>query len=67
MRTTTLTYEGPALETHTAANVVAFARNVALFAAAPFIGLAYALAFPLVGAVALAWLAVKTLAARKAA
>jgi hypothetical protein len=30
-------------------------RNVALFAAAPFIGLAYAIFLPLVGLVALAW------------
>ena len=31
-------------------------RNVALFAAAPFIGLAYAAALPFVGIAALAWM-----------
>ena len=67
MRTTALTYEATELNTHAAANVFAFVRNVALFAAAPFIGLAYAVAFPLVGTVALAWLAVKALTGRKAA
>ena len=67
MRTTALTYEAAALPTHNAANVLAFVRNVALFAAAPFIGLAYALAFPFVGAAALAWVAVKALRARDAA
>jgi hypothetical protein len=34
-------------------------RNVALFFAAPFIGLAYLLAFPVVGFALLAWVAVK--------
>ena len=67
MRTTALNYEAAALNTHTAENVFAFVRNVALFAAAPFIGLAYAVAFPLVGTVALAWFTVKALAGRKAA
>lgn len=37
------------------------AKNVALFAAAPFIGLAYALAFPIVGLVLLARLGVRAL------
>jgi hypothetical protein len=34
-------------------------KNVALFFAAPFIGLAYLLAFPFVGFAMLAWIAVK--------
>ena len=34
-------------------------KNVALFFAAPFIGLAYLLAFPVVGFALLAWIAVK--------
>jgi hypothetical protein len=36
-----------------------YARNVALFALAPLIGLAYAVAFPFVGIAALAWFAVR--------
>jgi len=36
-----------------------FARNLALFAAAPFIGLAYALALPFVGIAMLVWMAVR--------
>ncbi len=35
------------------------AKNVALFFAAPFIGLAYLLAFPVVGLAMLAWIAAK--------
>ena len=35
------------------------ARNVALFLAAPLIGLAYAIALPFVGAGALVWIAVR--------
>ena len=35
------------------------AKNVALFLAAPFIGLAYLLAFPVVGFALLAWVAAK--------
>jgi hypothetical protein len=42
-----------------------FAKNVALFAAAPFIGLAYAAAFPFVAVGMLAWYGVQ--AARKRA
>lgn len=38
---------------------VRYARNVALFVLAPFIGLAYALAFPFVGLGMLAWMALK--------
>lgn len=40
------------------------AKRIALFLAAPFIGLAYLLAMPLVGVGLLAWIAVKALAAR---
>jgi CheY-like chemotaxis protein len=40
------------------------AKNIALFLAAPFIGLAYILAAPFVGLAALAWFASKALAAR---
>lgn len=39
-------------------------RNVALFIAAPFVGLLYALAMPLVGFGALMWFAAKALASR---
>jgi hypothetical protein len=41
------------------ATLVRRVKNVALFFAAPFIGLAYLLAFPLVGFALLAWIAVK--------
>ena len=52
MRATTLTlaridFEGPAR----------LARNALLFAAAPFIGLAYVIAAPFVGLGVLAWMA----------
>lgn len=36
-------------------------KNVALFFAAPFVGLAYLLAFPVVGFALLAWIAVKAI------
>ena len=42
-------------------------RNVALFLAAPFIGLVYALALPLVGLAALAWIGGKALLQTEAA
>jgi CheY-like chemotaxis protein len=38
-----------------------FARNLGLFLAAPFIGLAYVVALPFVGLVLLGWLAVKAM------
>lgn len=60
MRTAALTYEALATP-EVATKVLGYARNVALFAAAPFVGLVYVLAFPLVGAVALAWVAFKAL------
>lgn len=52
-------YETHAALKHAARN----AGKVALFVAAPFIGLAYALALPFVGIGALVWVAVR--AARK--
>ena len=45
--------------------VVRFVKNVALFLAAPFVGLAYILAFPIVGLGMLAWTAIQ--AQKKAA
>ena len=42
-----------------AQNVARFAKNVALFLAAPFVGLAYILAFPIVGLGMLAWMAIQ--------
>lgn len=42
------------------------AKNVALFLAAPFIGLAYAVAFPFIGIGVLAWMGIRA-AARRAA
>ena len=47
------------------AGAAKFAKNVALFAAAPFIGLAYAAAFPFVAVGMIAWYGV--CAARKRA
>ena len=41
------------------ATLVEHVKNVALFFAAPFIGLAYLLAFPFVGIAMLAWIAGK--------
>ena len=41
-----------------------FARNVALFLAAPFIGLAYAVAFPFVGLALLAWYGYRALVSK---
>ena len=43
------------------------ARNVALFLAAPFIGLAYAIALTFVGAGALVWLGIRAARTRTAA
>jgi len=42
-----------------AKGVVRFLKNVALFFAAPFVGLAYILAFPVVGLGLLAWMAIE--------
>ena len=43
-----------------------FAKNVLLFLAAPFVGLAYAIALPFVGFGMLMWMGAKALMARKA-
>jgi CheY-like chemotaxis protein len=42
-----------------ARNIARFTKNVALFLAAPFVGLAYILAFPVVGLGMLAWMAIQ--------
>jgi CheY-like chemotaxis protein len=42
-----------------AKNIARFVKNVALFLAAPFVGLAYILAFPIVGLGMLAWTAIQ--------
>ena len=49
---------------HEAANTTHAVKAVALMAAAPFIGLAYVIALPVLGLGALAWLGLKVLAAR---
>ena len=48
---------------HTAhtATIVKRAKNVALFLVAPFVGLAYLLAFPVIGFGMLAWVAAKAI------
>ncbi|TAK83813.1 MAG: response regulator [Betaproteobacteria bacterium] len=48
----------------TQAGPVSFIKNVGLFIAAPFIGLAYVVAFPFIGLGLLGWLAIKALAHR---
>lgn len=42
-----------------ARSIARFVKNVALFLAAPFVGLAYILAFPIVGLGMLAWMAIQ--------
>jgi hypothetical protein len=49
----------PVLSAGGKANLVKRVKNVALFLAAPFIGLAYLLAFPVIGLGLLAWMAAK--------
>ncbi len=49
------------VKTETSSNPI---KNVALFLAAPFIGLAYLLAMPVVGLGMLAWIACKAIAAK---
>lgn len=49
----------PVLSARSKANMIKRAKNVALFFAAPFIGLAYLLAFPFIGFGMLAWMAAK--------
>lgn len=54
----------PVVETRAAeatANAWHAARNIALLAAAPFIGLVYVVAFPFVGLAMLAWLGFRAL------
>ena len=54
--------EAATLKTEDAAKgITLFAKNVALFVASPFIGLAYAIAMPFVGLGMLAWLGAKAL------
>ena len=48
-----------AREARVAATFWTHAKNVALFAAAPFIGLAYIVLFPFVGLAMLAWMGAK--------
>lgn len=47
------------VETSVTSRVLRFTKNVALFLAAPFVGLAYILAFPIVGLGMLAWTALQ--------
>ncbi len=49
------------------AGVARFVKNVVLFAAAPFIGLAYAAAFPFVAVGMLAWYGARALAKKAGA
>jgi CheY-like chemotaxis protein len=46
---------------HEISGIMLFARNVAMFIAAPFIGLAYALAFPFIGLGLLTWMGAKAM------
>lgn len=48
------------------AGIARVAKNVALFVAAPFIGLAYAVAFPFIGIGVLAWMGIRAAAKRAA-
>ena len=53
-------YAGRTVNTaRVAARIVKNAKNVALFLAAPFIGLVYLITFPFVGIALLAWMAAK--------
>jgi len=56
---TTIAQPAAAAAKSGAKNVVRFLKNVALFFAAPFVGLAYILAFPIVGLGMLAWMAIQ--------
>jgi CheY-like chemotaxis protein len=49
----------PAAAAPPSGGVARFIKNVALFLAAPFVGLAYILAFPIVGLGMLAWIAIQ--------
>jgi hypothetical protein len=65
-RLETLGYAAPAANAAWE-KVARYARNVALFTVAPFVGLAYVLAFPFVGLGALVWIAVRAGCERNAA
>jgi hypothetical protein len=54
----------PAPSAATERSALRFAKNIALFFAAPLVGLAYALAFPLIGIGMLAWHGGQALARR---
>jgi len=64
-----LTHKGYAVTTAAKRNaaLVKRVKNVALFFAAPFIGLAYLLAFPLIGLAMIAWIAGKAVAKTRTA
>ena len=64
--TTLETFTRNATAAHPAA-ALRYARNVALFVAAPVVALAYVLAFPFVGFAVLAWVAVRATRERNAA
>lgn len=51
----------PAAEAETRSSAGLLAKNVALFIAAPFIGLAYVVALPFIGLALLGWVAVKAM------
>jgi hypothetical protein len=63
MRTTTYNAAVRDLGTPDTTDALKVAKNIALFAAAPFIGLAYAAAFPFVAVGLIAWYGIR--AARK--
>lgn len=65
MRAATATFAG-FLPAAAAPRATRHLRNVLLFVAAPFIGLAYAVAFPVVGLGALAWMAYRAARERNA-
>ena len=54
----------PRAQAQAVAAPASFAKNVGLFIAAPFIGLAYVVAFPFIGLGLLGWLAIKALRER---
>jgi len=63
--TARMAWPEPTVEASAPNPIIRFIKNVALFLAAPFIGLAYILAFPIVGLGMLAWTAMQ--AQKKAA
>jgi CheY-like chemotaxis protein len=54
-----LAWPEPAIKTRTSNPAARFIKNVALFLAAPFVGLVYILTFPIVGLGMLAWTAIQ--------